>query len=216
MSNPDSPIRLITDEMAKPGGLALGFFGATLSIVAIFILPQWTVPAQWLVVSLIILLGTFWLAASAIQEIGSRLSEALDKIRRLEDAGASRSPRVIQSMIDPDNKDEVILLLEPNRLFGQAMLVSIYYESDRKFELLVAQGKVSNVQTNGLIQISVSKWEESHSDIKLNIFSQNSLALSQLLVRPAPTTGNGVEQSNIFLSALLENLNRTNNDGRHL
>jgi hypothetical protein len=179
----------ILDQLRKPGGLALSFLGLVLGLVTVFVLPQWQVPFQWLAAVIILWLAYLWISQAALREAGREIRMAREAEREAAaDRSRSLEPKIIQAMINPSGENELILLLQPNRLFGQSMLVSIYYEDERGFELLVASGRVSNVQTNGLIQITVGTWEVSHDDVRRSIVAQQGDKLSRLLVRPAPTT----------------------------
>lgn len=175
------------EQLKAPGGLALAFSGLALSLVSIYVLPDWKISVQSLITTSILFFAALWIFRSICKSLIHRLLLAEENIASSLNNSRS-SPKVVQAMSHPNNELGLILLLESNRLFGQSMLVSIYFEDSRGFELLVGSGTVANVQTNGLIQISVTGWEEGHIDIKREIVAQNAEKVERLLVRPAPTT----------------------------
>lgn len=197
----------ILNQLRKPGGLTLGFAGVALSLITIFVLPQWDVPVQWLTAVVILWLMHMWIAHAALRStsLEVKVARAAEQ-QAILDQSRSVGPKIIQAMSNPAYESEVILLLQPHRLFGQSMVVSIYYEDERGFELLVAEGRVSNVQSNGLIQITVTTWETSHDDIRRSIVGPASDKLDRLLVRPASTvfTPTGLDEKKFlsFLTAL--------------
>lgn len=106
-------------------------------------------------------------------------------------------------MIAPTTDNEIIILLEKNRLFGQAMIVSIYYEDERGFELYVASGTVTNIQSNGLIQITIVSWQTPYEHIRSRITAQQADSLHRLLVRPAPAFSESNASSKRVIMELL-------------
>jgi len=188
---PASVRQAIAAEFKKPGGLALVFVGIALALVTIFVLPEWKVPAAWPVTLLILMVAYLSISASAIRGVIA-VNTTLAK--------AAHLPRVIRAMQNPGDGDELILLLQPNRLFGQFMLVSIYFEDERGFELSVGSGEVTNVQSDGAIQITVQMWEEPYQNVRRALVEQNADTLGRLLVRPAPTALPGSALVNALLS----------------
>jgi hypothetical protein len=159
-----------------------------LSLVPIFVIEDWKLPGQWTVtVAVIAIVTTTW-TVSALRHALSKLSASQREISRLEAEAQPHAPKVVYATSNPTGENELILLLEPNRLFGQSMLVSIYYEDERGFEQLVAAGRVANVQTNGKIQIGVTSWVPAQDELRRHISGQDASRLARLLVRPAPTT----------------------------
>jgi hypothetical protein len=206
----------LREQLIRPGGLALGFAAIGLALVAYFVLPSLKVPAQALVATLIVGAGYVWVSGAALHEalvrergLGVKLTDAL--------AGNRYAPKVQQAMPSPSDETSLMLLLEPNRLFGQSMLVSLYYEDERGFELLVGSGQVANVQTNGMIQITVTAWEEAYADVKRGILAQENGKIERLLVRPAPTTQSHIEPalSELALLASLKSWIESQNDEGH-
>lgn len=64
----------LLDQLKKPGGLALGFVSAVLALVALFVLPQWSISAQWLAGTVTLSLGYIWISQAAIRELSERLN----------------------------------------------------------------------------------------------------------------------------------------------
>ena len=154
-------------------GLGLGAFfyapGATATI-------GW----KWLILAaalLVILVFTAW--------------EMLASARR---AARGRLPRTIAAVATSgDGKNEAspaLLVLEPSNLFGHNALVSVYYneqltdDQERRFELLIGYGWVSNVQGDGLIQVTVLELER-RPDIWKRIWNRELATLREVLVKPS-------------------------------
>ncbi|MBC7496760.1 MAG: hypothetical protein H7243_06315 [Sphingomonadaceae bacterium] len=199
----------LLDQLKKPGGLALGFVGVVLALVALFVLPQWSISAQWLAGTMTLSLGYVWISQAAIRE----LSENLNAVAKRNDTS---EPRVIQVMIAPTTDSEIIILLEKSRLFGQAMIVSVYYEDERGFELYVASGTVTNIQSNGLIQITIGSWQSPYEYIRSRIIAQQADGLHRILVRPAPAfTETNVSSKHMLMQILAEaSWQRNQDDGK--
>ena len=154
-----------------------------LALVTIFVLPEWKTPAAWPVAIATLALTLIWLLTSA-------LSRAVAARKVAESRPQIALPRVITSRSVSSN-NSIIFLLEPNRLFGQSMLVSIYYEDERRFEVFVASGVVINVQTNGYLQIEATDWENSYGQLRQELLDRDERALRGLIIRPAPKADSG-------------------------
>ncbi|MBU0556676.1 MAG: hypothetical protein KKD64_15385 [Alphaproteobacteria bacterium] len=191
-------------EVKKPGSLALLFMATSLSVISIFNLPDIKIPVVWLVTLLILWLTYIWISTAALRTQATRISSQISRIALLESQSNLQLPKVIRAMKDPYSDTEILLLLRPNQLFGQSMLVSIYFEDERGLELLVGDGSVGNIQTNGLIQISVNRWQEAHDDVRQKIIEQNQSTIERLMVKPASNTSNN--QQNEINAALLNAL----------
>lgn len=190
-SYPDSATGAFLQELKSPGSLALLFLATTLSLVTVFVLPEWKVPAQWPAIIAVLWASFAWLAASALRRSVHDAGEARREHERLAALPEMHSPAVITAMQMPGQDGELVLLLQPNRLFGQSMLVSIYHEDDRGFEILVANGLVTSVQGNGRLQVTVNGWEQAYEHVKRQVLDKTDAALRALIVRPAPTTVHG-------------------------
>jgi hypothetical protein len=186
-SRPTNVWAALKEQLIKPGGLALAFTGLALGLVAYFVLPDWKISAQAILAVIIVAVASIWVCLTALNDA---LACTMDLSGRLDEAvaGVRYAPKVLHAMSDPSDEGTLLLLIEANRLFGQSMLVSLYYEDERGFELLVGAGKVANVQTNGMIQISVTAWQEAHLAVRRWLVGQESGKIERLLVRPAPTT----------------------------
>lgn len=201
----------LIDQALKPGGLALTFAGLALALVSFFVMPEWRLPAQSFAGILIIWASSIWLGRAALKDALETARRERGEKEALALQSQPHGPSVLQAMLNPSDEQDLILLLQPSRLFGQSMLVSIYFEDERNFELLVASGRVANVQTNGLIQISVIEWKNTFSEVKRSVVGQSPDVLSRLLVRPAPTTEMSLTSVEAAVLAVLHNL-RDNSD----
>ena len=86
-------------------------------------------------------------------------------------------PEIIRIIEVRDN----IYICHPNKLLSQDVFVSFYLLTN-KFEKLIGYGYVSNVQTNGIIQITPKEFcnEFSLSDL----LSQN---ITDIIIKPTVT-----------------------------
>ncbi len=176
-------------EVKQPGSLALLFMATALSLVSIFVLPDWKWPAQWPVI-ICVLWATFaWLSFSAIGSLGTRLKICEADLQHARSAPNQGVPAVVKAMQMLSEDKELILLLQPNKLFGQSMLVSIYHEDGNGFEIFLGDGTVSSIQGNGRLQIRVNSWEPAYEHIRQQMIKTDDETLKSLIVRPAPTDG---------------------------
>lgn len=84
-------------------------------------------------------------------------------------------------LIDIIEVRENIYVCYPNKLLSQDVFVSFYLQTN-KFEKLVGYGVVTNVQTNGIIQITV---KETCNEYSLStLLSQD---FSKIIIKPTVT-----------------------------
>lgn len=184
--DPDSALAVLRAEIVRPGSLAMIFMGTALSLVTVFVLPERKMPAAWLAVTVILFLAYIWLSTVGIRNSLARERYLRTAYDQAATAGGTRLPKVMTAMQGVG--DELTLLLEPNALFGQSMLVSIYHGNQNGFEVLVGQGVVGNIQSNGSIQISIRSWEQAYDSLRRSVVSQDLSVISKLLVRPSSST----------------------------
>lgn len=155
---------------AERTSLITGFLGIGLSLLTIFILPQWSVPFSWIMTVTIILLVMLWIVFAAVGRATEHSHKFLPSVRAVVN--------------DYDSDGRIVLLLEKSDLFAMATAVSIYYEDDSNLERLVAGGVVQNVQGNGLIQILVEEWELGQHTTQLKIEQASQDVIKRLRIRP--------------------------------
>jgi hypothetical protein len=91
--------------------------------------------------------------------------------------------------------EETVLLLEPSELFGYDGVVSIYYNQRlggadaRPFERLIGVGRVSNIQEEKIIAITVLRSRAGQEAIWRRIRDRESAALADLRVKPTVPFG---------------------------
>jgi hypothetical protein len=194
----------IAAQLKGRDSLTLLFMATALSLISIFLLPEWKVPVAWAVTIGVLCLSALWLALSALRNA-------------LADA-QTRLPAVLQALELPGDEGALTLLLEPNELFGVFTLVSIFYASEDGFEMLVGHGEVKNVQKNGKIQIGVESWEEPYASLRNSVKEQNTKELARLLVRPSVARNQKTKVAeNVLSGEFLRYLiaaNAGNTDGR--
>ena len=156
-------------------------FGLTLA--AFFYVPgaAATIGWKWLILAaalLVILVFTAWdMLASARRAARGRLPRTIAAVATSGDGEVEASP--------------VLLVLEPSNLFGHNALVSIYYNEqlavsqEHGFELLIGYGRVSNVQGNGLIQVTILAELPRRADIWGRIRNRDPATLREVLVKPS-------------------------------
>lgn len=76
-----------------------------------------------------------------------------------------------------------LLLVQPSRLLGVRMAVSIYSVRDQ-FEILIGDGVVLNVQQNQKIQVAVTGATEGTEELWSKVVSNQPDALGATLIRP--------------------------------
>ena len=82
------------------------------------------------------------------------------------------------------------LLLDRSELFGFNVLVAIYYTETvggraGTLERLIGVGRVSNVQQNGLIQVTVLREFEGHEERWRTILARDATPLEHIVVKPS-------------------------------
>lgn len=192
-------------ELAKPGSLALLFMATALSVVPALAAPEVKLPIVWPLTVLIFFVAYVWICSGAMRDQLAAVRARDAHISHLESLPNLQMPKVVRAITGPFGDGELLLLLRPNRLFGQSMMVSIYFEDERGLELLVGSGSVSNIQMNGFIQIAVSEWQEPHGDIRQKLIEQNQGTFDRIMVKPASNTASASADINGALLVHLMN-----------
>ncbi|MEJ0018176.1 MAG: hypothetical protein WDN25_16750 [Acetobacteraceae bacterium] len=87
------------------------------------------------------------------------------------------------------------LVLGRSDLFGVNILVTIYYVEhlgpgrDDMFERQIGIGLVTNVQQNGLVQVTVLEEIPAHAGVWQRVRNREATVLSQLVVKPSISPG---------------------------
>ena len=87
-------------------------------------------------------------------------------------------------------EEATVLLLEPSELFGYDGIVSVYYNQRlggadaRPFERLIGLGRVSNIQEDKVIAVTVLRYGAGHDTIWSRIRDGEAAALSDIRVKP--------------------------------
>lgn len=197
----------LATELKKSGSLALLFMATALSVVPALAAPEWKLPIVWPLTALIFGIAYFWISSGALREQIEAVQTRDERIKNLEAQPNLQMPKVVRALLDTNGDSGLLLLLRPNKLFGQSMMVSIYFEDERGLELLVGSGSVANIQMNGFIQISVSEWQEPHGDIRQRLIEQNQETFDRIMVKPASNTESMSTDINAALLSYL--MNRT-------
>lgn len=94
-------------------------------------------------------------------------------------------PRVIRSKrITVTNQGiDLIFILEPSELFSYDSVVSFYYLDD-DFEMLIAIGRVSNIQQDRKLQVEVTNYVIGYEEIFNKLKNNDSTALKRTRVKP--------------------------------
>jgi len=150
--------------------LTVAAFGLTLA--AFFYVPgaAATIGWKWLILAaavLVVLVFTVWdMLASARRAARGRLPRTIAAVATSGDGEVEASP-------------------------GHNALVSIYYNEqlavgqEHGFELLIGYGRVSNVQGNGLIQVTILAELPRRADIWGRIRNRDPATLREVLVKPS-------------------------------
>lgn len=174
MSNPNSNVTalgVIGDTFLERGSVAATIIGTATGVASLVFLPDSTVRLGWLLLAVILLMVATSIFYAAVKKA---LNEGLNPL-----------PAVISCYVPEDSTQPTILMSSPSELFGVSSLVSVYYENDTGFEILLAHGYVNSVQRNGNIQVAVENWEEGHPDVRSDIQKSKREELQRLIVKPS-------------------------------
>lgn len=99
-----------------------------------------------------------------------------------------RLPRACHATVSA--KDRVTLLLDPSELFGFNVLVAIYYTEGvggriGAFERLVGIGRVSNIQGNGYIQVTVLRELDGDAEPWSLVRAQRPPPYERIVIKPS-------------------------------
>lgn len=82
-----------------------------------------------------------------------------------------------------NQQNYLIFLLEPSELFSYDTIVSFYYLDD-DFELLIAVGRVNNIQQDRKVQVEVTDYVRGYEEIFNKLENNDSTALKRTRVKP--------------------------------
>lgn len=164
-------------------GTLLAALGLLLAIGSFFYTPAAEVRFNWK-----------WVAVAAPLVIAA-CATFLDMLILARRMSYPRLPRVItayfgQPVEGRDEDEETVLLLEPSDLFGFDGLVSIYHHQRlggadaRPFERRIGVGRVSNVQEDRFIQVTVLRFDPGQDAIWQRVRERDAAALSDIRVKP--------------------------------
>lgn len=159
----------IASTMAKRSKLPAWLLSFLVSLAPIYIAPDLKVSALWIAPVTLIFMYALWIAFASTQDA-------------LELAKKDKLPALLNVL---SQGDESVLLLEQSKLYGQGMGVSIYHRAESGFEVYVADGRVRNIQDNGLIQVQILRWEEQEASLLERLHRQERTAMDQIMVKPA-------------------------------
>lgn len=203
----------LATEIKKPGSLALLFLSIMLSVVPTLAAPEVKLPIVWPLTILIFAIAYVWISSGALRDQLAAVRVRDGRIKDLEAQPNLQMPKLVRAIVDPPGENGLLLLLRPNKLFGQSMMVSIYFEDERGLELLVGSGSVANIQMNGFIQVTVNEWQEPYGDIRQKLIEQNQGTFDRIMVKPASNTAS--HHTDVNLSILNALLNR-NGEGQQI
>lgn len=132
---------LVWSNFLKIQGVLLGVIGIIIGILLWLFSPKTTIPLWLFLLVAILALVLSLTFASTAYELFRKSKDFLSLPKIL---AASRIPVTNQT----------IFLLEPSELFSIDAMVSFYF-IDHDFELLIAMGRVVNIQRDSKIQIEV-------------------------------------------------------------
>lgn len=168
----------ILKTLSERSSLALAILGVILSIALYFVSKDSQIPTWILLFSWIFFAVSTWILIASINSAYS--------------SSPYQSPRVRSIVKDYNDIDYPILLVDPNPLFGNSSLVSIYYrQNDNQFEVLVGHGFVRAVQGNQMLQIKVEEWTSGNDDLISKITSNDASFIVNVVLRPSITRGDG-------------------------
>jgi hypothetical protein len=151
-------------------GLAVTILGVVFGLIAWLVKPSTAVSIVWPLAIGGVLLATCCMLAdmlrSAIVETGAKLPRILSCLAEAAHAQSGR-----------------LLLIEPSRLLGHGMAVSIY-TMHNEFEIMIGDGQVQNVQQDQRVQVAVMTIREGTDAIWADLIANKPDALRATLIRP--------------------------------
>jgi MFS family permease len=151
------------------GLLAIGSFLA--GIIVFFVAPdKATLPMNWALLIMFLLLSIACVALLALKEALRTARMVAPKVTRIVDA-------------TPDYPGAAAnILVEPGPFFAANGIVSVYY-NDAGYERLVTVGIVTNIQSDGMVQVALVKSPELDESLQ-RIKSHHVGELAKLIVKP--------------------------------
>jgi len=80
---------------------------------------------------------------------------------------------------------QALLLLDESDLFSQGLQVTLYFRDDADFELLIGIGFVPVIQSNGYVQILLTRLVGPHEETVRKIVDNDKRILSRISVKPS-------------------------------
>lgn len=162
----------ITETASTRSGLPAWLIMFAIALAPIYLAPDLKVTALWIAPVGVVLLYVVWiLFASTRDALGLANRSVLPALLKVRSEG-----------------DDVVFLLEASRLYGQGMHVAVYHEEESGFEVYVAEGRVRNIQDNGMIQVALIRWEERHSNLLERLKDNERAVATKMMVKPAATS----------------------------
>jgi hypothetical protein len=191
-----TPWPAIIRTATERSSLALAFLGLILSIVYYHLNKELSVPAYILVYCWIFFAIAFWIILSALA-LACRDQNQTPKVRS-----------IVKDEVDPDFP---IMLVDPNPLFGNSSLVSVYYrQNENQYEVLIGHGFVRAVQGNQILQVKIEEWTSGNDDIVGKVSSNDAQYINNIVLRPSIARGDiQIRDANLKLmvvSALREEI----------
>jgi hypothetical protein len=151
-------------------GVAVSVLGVVLGVVLWRVPPETTVSIAW---PLSVGAGLLALCCLLAEMLRASVAE-----------GQMTLPRILSCLSDAVGVSSGrLLLVEPSRLLGHGMAVSIYIMQN-EFEILIGSGMVQNVQQNLRVQVAVMEAREGTDAIWDDIMANKADALKATLIRP--------------------------------
>lgn len=158
----------IWQSFIRVNGPIFGLIAAVVGVAGFFVLPDSTMPIKWAILTSVIIALSF--------------AVLVDLTVHAYQAARRPLPAVTTSYLE---NGILLLLLGPSELFAIGVLVSIYW-LDRDFEIQIGIGSVTNVQTNGRIQVRVERMSEPpRPELWQRIQDRETAVLKSILVRPS-------------------------------
>ncbi|MDA1783423.1 hypothetical protein PDL07_12095 [Bacillus cereus] len=143
--------------------------------------------AKSIVITLIYIIVIYLLsrANKKVKTFSKEWTQQLEKIDYIEKVtkknNDSNLPKVL--MANKKTTGEVLLILTSSPFFAYDTLVSIYTYID-EHEEFVAVGKVSNIQEDKKIQVTITNFSKERNELITKIANSNNTLLKKLIIKP--------------------------------
>lgn len=162
---------LIWSSFLKTQGAFINVLGIALAVIAWIFVPDTSIS---LTVVLFVTILFFSLLVTFVHASFSAYSYS-----------RFRLPKILMGQKPPRNSGAIVIcLLEPSEIYSNDSMVSFYYVEDGNFERFIGLGRVTNIQTDGYIQVALTRTLEGNTSILRGIKGNDRITLDRVRIKP--------------------------------